>query len=136
MRARHISIGRGAWIPMLAVVLASTVGLPAAVSAQGTGTLSGIVTVDAGEVQAFRVKARDTVGRIAYTVYTVEGRYRIYNLPSGTYELQVIEPGFAQALDHLLVRHRGSGAHVRVELAVARGADQVEDVAPDEGLAA
>ena len=94
MSARHISIGCGAWIPVLAVVLAATVGLPAAVSAQGTGTLSGIVTVDDGEVQAFRVKARDTVGRIAYTVYTVEGRYRIYNLPSGTYEVQAIEPGF------------------------------------------
>ena len=51
MRARHISTGCGAWIPVLAVVLAATVGLPAAVSAQGTGTLSGIVTVDEGEVQ-------------------------------------------------------------------------------------
>ncbi|MCY4602107.1 MAG: hypothetical protein OXF27_19565, partial [Acidobacteria bacterium] len=57
---------------------------PAAVSAQSTGVIAGSVTADAGEVRAFRVKARDTVGRIAYTVYTVDGEYHVYNLPPGS----------------------------------------------------
>ena len=84
-----------ALIPAVAVFTALAGGWPAAASAQGTGTIAGSVTAGDAEVRAFRVKARDTAGRIAYTVYTVEGRYRIYNLPSGTYEVQVIEPGFA-----------------------------------------
>ena len=84
-----------ALIPAVAVVAAAAAGWPAAASAQGTGTIAGSVTAGGAEVRAFRVKARDTAGRIAYTVYTVDGRYRIYNLPSGTYEVQVVEPGFA-----------------------------------------
>ena len=84
-----------ALIPAVAVFTALAAGWPADASAHGTGTIAGSVTAGDAEVRAFRVKARDTAGRIAYTVYTVEGRYRIYNLPSGTYEVQVIEPGFA-----------------------------------------
>lgn len=59
-----------------------------------TGVIAGRVTVDQGEVQAFRVKARDNVHRISYTVYTVDGGYQIFNLPPSTYDLQVIEAGF------------------------------------------
>ena len=50
--------------------------------------------------------------------------------------LQVVEPRLAQTLDHPLVGHGGPGAQVRVQLAVARGAAQVENVAADERLAA
>ena len=69
---------------------------PATVRAQSTGVIAGSVTVDEGDVRAFRVKARDTVARIAYTVYTVNGRYQIFNLPPSTYEVQVIEGGFEE----------------------------------------
>ena len=50
-------------------------------------------------MRAFRVKARDSVHRISYTVYTVDGRYRIYNLPPSTYEIQVIEGGFESPVE-------------------------------------
>ena len=95
MKARQILKTSGALIPVLAVVAALAAAFPTAVAAQSTGTLAGSVTADAGEIRAFRVKARDTVGRVAYTVYTVDGRYRIYNLPPGSYEVQVIEGGYA-----------------------------------------
>ena len=44
--------------------------LPASAAAQ-SGVIAGSVTADQGVVRAFRVKARDTVHRISYTVYTV-----------------------------------------------------------------
>src|SRR5438105_2447549 len=68
-------------------VLAITIGGLSFSSAQGpaTGEISGDVTADGGVVQAFRVKAKDTVHRIAYTVFTTKGRFHIYNLPAGTY---------------------------------------------------
>ena len=69
----------------------------AQVSAQeqaASGVISGEVTADAGEVRALRVKAKDTVNRIAYTVFTQGGRYQIHNLPPSTYEVQVLEPHF------------------------------------------
>ena len=59
-----------------------------------SGTISGAVTADHGDVRAFRVKARDSVREIIYTVFTNGGRYQIYNLPPSTYEVQVLEVGF------------------------------------------
>ncbi len=64
--------------------------------------VSGTVTIDHGRVAAFRVKAKDTMRRIAYTVYTQKGRYNIYNLPAGHYEISVLEEGIqplTQAVD-------------------------------------
>ena len=52
------------------------------------------MTADRGEVRALRVKAHDTVHRIAYTVYTVDGGYRIFNLPPSTYVVSVVEEAF------------------------------------------
>src|SRR5262245_51932874 len=66
----------------------------AAQNAGTTGTISGTVTADAGEVRALRVKAKDVVHRISYTVYTNKGRYQIFNLPPSSYEVQVVEEGF------------------------------------------
>ena len=79
-------------------VLSLSLVLPAATAAQeatALGVVAGSVTADQGEVRAFRVKARDSVHRISYTVYTVRGRYQIFNLPPSTYDIQVIEEGFA-----------------------------------------
>ena len=58
------------------------------------GVISGSVTADQGEVRAFRVRAKDTLHLISYTVFTNKGQYHIYNLPPSTYEVQVREPGF------------------------------------------
>ena len=81
------------------ITAAAALVLTAGVVAQrpasaGTGTLSGTVTADAGEVRALRVKARNTATRTAYTVFTVKGRYQIHNLPAGPYEVQVVEEAF------------------------------------------
>ena len=58
----------------------------------GAATLSGSVTAPGGvNVRAFRVLAKDTVHRITYGVYTVAGRYQIFNLPPGAYEVKVLE---------------------------------------------
>ena len=59
-----------------------------------SGTISGAVVADQGNVRAFRVKARDSVHEIIYTVFTTGGRYQIYNLPPSTYDVQVLEVGF------------------------------------------
>ena len=86
------------WVLRIGVICFVLAGFaPTLASAQpaaGTGVISGSVTADRGTVAAFRVKARHTEQRIAYTVYTVGGRYQIFNLPMGTYEVRVIEAGF------------------------------------------
>jgi len=67
-----------------------------------TGSLSGTVTADAGEVRALRVKATDTVNKISYTVFTNRGRYQIRDLPASKYSVQIVEEEFdvpAQAVD-------------------------------------
>lgn len=78
-----------------AMFLALAAWWPASAAAQtATGSIAGQVTADRGDVVAFRVKARETANRVSYTVYTVDGRYQIFNLPPGTYEVAVIEEGF------------------------------------------
>src|SRR5262245_54058750 len=57
-------------------------------------TLSGSVTADSGPARAVRVKATDTVHKIAYTVFTKNGEYRIFRLPPGTYQVSAIQAGF------------------------------------------
>ena len=61
---------------------------------EATGSLAGAVTADRGEVRALRVKARDTVRRISYTVFTNKGRYQFHSLPAGSYEVAAIEDDF------------------------------------------
>ncbi len=87
--------------------------------------VSGTVTINHGRVAALRVKAKDTMRRIAYTVYTQKGRYNIYNLPAGHYEISVLEEGIesvTQAVDlpagktphcksEFAGQGRGRGAH-------------------------
>src|SRR5262245_45614321 len=48
----------------------------------GTGAIVGRVTADKGVVRGFRVKARDTVRRISYVVYTNKGQYHVYGVPA------------------------------------------------------
>ena len=89
-RRRYMLLTESLLISLLVVVPAST-------EAQGPaapGVIAGGVTADHGEIRAFRVKVRDTVHRVSYTVYTVGGRYQIFNLPPSTYDVQILEEGF------------------------------------------
>ena len=77
---------------------------PATIAAQSgpaTGSLTGAVTADAGEVRALRVKATDTVNKISYTVFT-KGPVQIRDLPASRYTVQIVEEEFeapAQTVD-------------------------------------
>src|SRR5882672_12506998 len=74
-------------------------------TAQG-GTISGTVTANrdyalseaSGKhipaLYAVRVRARDAERHIIYTVFTNKGRYQIYNLPPGTYQMSALQDGF------------------------------------------
>ena len=71
----------GVALAMLAAILFIGAGtfpgsLALAQDTDATGVIAGSVTADHGDVRALRVKAHDTVRRIAYTVYTQNGRYR------------------------------------------------------------
>ena len=119
-----------ATLAVLAVLL-----LPAPGAAQtdgdGHGVLAGRVTADRGEVRALRVKARDTVRRISYTVYTTDGGYRIYNLPAGTYEVRVVEEAFTSPVATATI---DAGRTTTVDLALE--ATGPTDPGPGPGAAA
>ncbi len=69
-------------------------------------TLSGTVTADrdyalsqaSGKhipaLVAVRVRARDIDRHIVYTVFTNKGKYHIYNLPAGNYQMSALQDGF------------------------------------------
>jgi uncharacterized membrane protein len=65
-----------------------------AAAAVDSGSISGKVTAEKGAVHAVRVRAKDTVRKIAYTVFTRNGRYQIYNLPPGSYQVLALQDGF------------------------------------------
>src|ERR1700730_17015106 len=93
IRIRSIAVS--ALIILSGIVFLSRSGnARSATDATGTGVISGTVTADQGEVRAFRVRAKDTVHLISYTVFTNKGQYHIYNLPPSTYDVQVMERGF------------------------------------------
>ena len=74
--------------------------------AQSSATISGTVTADrdyalsqaSGKhipaLVAVRVRARDVDRRITYTVFTDKGKYHIYNLPAGNYQMSALQDGF------------------------------------------
>jgi streptogramin lyase len=62
--------------------------------AADSGSISGKVTADHGAVHAVRVKAKDTTRKIAYTVFTRNGRYQIFNLLPGNYQVFAMQDGF------------------------------------------
>jgi streptogramin lyase/mono/diheme cytochrome c family protein len=94
-----MSMRRTAVLAVFAASLGTAlfVSLPETIVAQNrtaSGTITGSVTADRGEVQALRVKATDTVHKMAYTVYTNKGRYQIHNLPPSTYSVGILEETF------------------------------------------
>jgi virginiamycin B lyase len=98
MVARRLTLARRAPLALVAIVTLALVGWSGRTKAQapapGSGALGGTVTADRGEVRALRVKARDTVRRVTYTVFTNKGRYQFNSLPAGTYEVRVVEEDF------------------------------------------
>jgi streptogramin lyase len=66
-----------------------------------TGIIAGSVTADQGPVRAVRVKATDASRKIAYTVFTKGGHYRIYNLPASTYQVTAIKDGFESTIQNV-----------------------------------
>ena len=70
------AVGLGALVAIWLTAANATAQRPA-----GAGGLVGTVSADRGEVRGLRVKAKDTVNRVAYTVFTTKGRYQILNLP-------------------------------------------------------
>ena len=103
-------------------------GLALAQEGDAAGVIAGRVTADAGEVRALRVKAHDTVRRIAYTVYTRDGRYRIYNLPPSTYDVSVVEEAFDAPT---LTVEVSPGARTTVDIALT-----ALGTGPEQGAAA
>lgn len=102
---RHRTFPTAAFL-LLALTSVALLGRPASTAAQdgqALGVIAGSVTADQGEVRAFRVKARDSVHRISYTVYTVGSRYQIFNLPPSTYDVQVLEDGFSSPIETVTV---------------------------------
>jgi virginiamycin B lyase len=97
----------------------------AAQTSVAAGAISGAVTADRGEVRALRVKARDTVHKMAYTVYTSKGRYHIHNLPPSTYQVQVLEDTFdssAQTVDVKAGQTQTADFALKGKAVVAQGA--------------
>jgi streptogramin lyase/mono/diheme cytochrome c family protein len=116
MRGRMRLLKLAISVSLLGAAILFMAGSP--VLAQGVPTpanLSGQVTADQGVVRAFRVKARDTLHRVSFMVYTVNGRYRLYNLPPGPYEVQVVEQGFESPMQHVDLK---TGGNTTVDLVV------------------
>ena len=123
----------GVALAMLAAMLLIGAGtfpgsLALAQDTDATGVIAGRVTADHGDVRALRVKAHDTIRRIAYTVYTQNGRYQVFNLPPSTYDVTVIEEAFESPTATVEV---SAGATTTVDIALsALGAG------PEQGAAA
>ena len=123
----------GAALAIVAAILLTGAGLlpggmAIAQDTGATGMIAGSVTADHGDVRALRVKAHDTVQRIAYTVYTQDGRYRIFNLPPSTYDVTVIEETFESPTATVEV---SAGATTTVDIALT-----TLGAGPEQGAAA
>ena len=66
-------------------------------------------------VRGFRVKVRDTVHRITYTVFTRAGRYRVPNLPASSFEVRVLEDAFQSPLEQVELKP-GESKTVSIDL--------------------
>ncbi len=132
-RQTRLLVGTVAVALLGAVLLMWPASTAVAQSSETPGVIAGGVTADHGEVRAFRVKARDTVHRISYTVYTVRGSYQIFNLPPSTYDVQVLEEGFESPVETVEVT---SGQTTRVNLALTATAPVAAQGAAARGATA
>lgn len=98
------------------------VGTGMAQSPTASGTISGRVRADQGEVRAFRVSVKDTLHKITYTVFTRKGQYQIFNLLPSTYDLQVVEEAYDSPVQNVELR---SGETKTVDLSLKMKPDPV-----------
>jgi virginiamycin B lyase len=108
-----------------AVTLATSSAQSSTQSTQPSGSLAGTVTQDGGQVVAFRVKARDVVHRMSYTVYTRKGAYSFVSLPPSKYEVQVLEEDYVSPVVTVDVK-AASSAVANFELKRKKEGDGVE----------
>ena len=94
----------GAAIALLGALVLDGSASVTAQTASNSGVIAGTVTADRGEVRAFRVKARDTLHRITYTVFTNKGRYQNLQPAARSYEVQVLEVGFDSRVQKVEVK--------------------------------
>jgi hypothetical protein len=86
------------------------------------GTITGTITADKGPVAAVRVKAIDASRKMAYVVFSNKGRYHIFNLPPGSYQVTVLEDNFASNAPSIELK---AGETATADLAlIARNAAQ------------
>ena len=86
-------------------LLAAILGLPGSVFAQGSASLSGLVTDNSGAVvPGASIKIRHLSTNVtSQTVSTGAGYYRFPTLPIGEYEVTVDHAGFAQNTQHVII---------------------------------
>ncbi len=99
-------------------LLAAILGLPGSVFAQGSASLSGLVTDNSGAVvPGASIKIRHLSTNVtSQTVSTGAGYYRFPTLPIGEYEVTVDHAGFAQNTQHVIIE---TARETRQDIALA-----------------
>ena len=87
-----------AMISLAAMGIAALILLSPSTKAQNSvtrGTLTGTVTADQGDVVGFRVTVHNLTYKLWYTVFTVKGHYTVPQALPGSYDVIVLERGYA-----------------------------------------
>ena len=71
------------------------IATPGPMAASVRGSLSGTVTSDQGSVVGFRVTVHNLTYKLWYTVFTVKGHYTVPQALPGSYDVMVLERGYA-----------------------------------------
>ena len=113
------------YLPILALLF-SCLGLPFS-WAQVSANLSGLITDPSGAaVLAASVTARNLDTGVARTAPTDQsGRYRLFALPVGPYEVRVTKHGFAEAIRTGVRLAVGQEANVDVALRIGEVSEQI-----------
>src|SRR5246500_3899670 len=113
------------YLPILALLF-SCLGLPFS-GAQVSANLSGLITDPSGAaVLAASVTARNLDTGVAHTAPTDQsGRYRLFALPVGPYEVRVTKHGFAEGIRTGVRLAVGQEANVDVALRIGEVSEQI-----------
>jgi len=111
------------WLhPVLAFVLAAL--LPAALAAQGTGTVSGRV-VQEGTQQPIAAAQASILGLRIGAITNDDGTFRIINVPAGAQQLRVTQIGLKPHTQPVTVT---AGDTVRVDVVMTRAALELDQI--------
>jgi streptogramin lyase len=91
--------------------------LPVMAQQNSRGTIEGNVTADQGKVIGFRVAAHNLDRKLWYTVFTVNGHYRVPEALPGRYEIMVHEPDYDSPKSPLQV---SAGDTKKIDLAIKK----------------